>query len=204
MSMFKRLLTGACAVGISIAASGFVLAQDDRCTPEYPPPPGVPTNCVIVDGQKVWVDINGNPVPGQSEGGATFIAQESQQSPCGTSQQPESFDVSVRTEQYGVINATLDRERDSPLSTIISNQEDAPFPATAKIQVYLRATVEATGEELQSRGLVTLVSENVETFPFEGAEFTLQDKAEFVRAGELDGEAVLTLTETRVVLFSER
>lgn len=201
MTTLKSILTGTVVVFANLAVfTTLAFAQDGRCTPTYPPPPGYPTHCVIVNGEKVWVDINNNPVPGQSEGGATFVAGESQQNPCGTTQQPERFEVVVRTGELGNIVTTLDPDRQSPPSTIISRQQDAPFPATARINVYLEARADGIDEVLRSRDLVTLVSDNVETFPFKQTEFHLEGEAEFV---DREGRAILTLRETRVILTTE-
>jgi len=202
MLTMKNLLLSAGLVFAGIVAGQSIASA--QCTPDYPPPPGTPTECVIVNGEKVWIDAYGNPVPGQSEGGATFIAGEQQKQPCGTTQEAESFDVTVRTKELGAIRTTLDRERQpkAPATRIVSQQADAPFPASAEINVYLLAESDAfPGQVFRSADVVTLTSDKIQSFPFKEEVFVLKGKTEFVNE---EGKVGFTLAETKVVLHSRR
>lgn len=204
MSSVKNLLlsTGLVVAGI-IAGQNIASAQE--CGGDYPPPPGTPSHCIIIDGQKVWVDINNNPVPGASEGGATFVSGEPIKRPCGTTQQAQSFEVKVQTKEFGTVVTTLDEERQkkyNPLTTIIANTDKGAFPATGEINVYLKAEADAfPGKVFYSKGVVSLSSKEVRGFPFKEQTFTLSEGVAFVSE---DGELAFSLAETKVTLNTEQ
>lgn len=207
MSSVRNLLLSAGLVVAGIVAGQTVASAQD-CGGEYPPPPGTPSHCIIIDGVKVWVDINGDPVPGTSEGGATFVAGEPIKQPCGTTQQAQSFEVKVRTKEFGTVTTTLDEERQrkyNPLTTIVGNNPkdpNAPFPANADINVYLKAEAEAfPGKVFYSKDVVTLSSGEVRGFPFKEEGFTLREGISFVTE---DGEYAFSLAETKVILNTEQ
>ncbi len=199
MNLKKFILAGGLAFAGLVATQSVSLAQP--CDP-LNPPPGEPYTCVIVDGQKVIVDAYGNPTAGQSEGDAQFITNKGGEVPCQTNQTPQSFNVSVKTD-LGVIKAQLDPERQSPLATIVANQDKEALPATATISVYLIAENSSKpGEIYRSEGLVTFVNREVRSFPFKEEHFGLTEKVTFVN--EKDPKDYFTLAETKVVLTSQK
>ena len=199
MTFSKKFLVAA-----GFALAGLVASQNvsfAQCDP-LNPPPGEPYACIIVDGQKVIVDAYGNPTPGQSEGDAQFLTRESSQVPCGTYPVAQSFNVNVKTD-FGYIRTELDDTRSSPAASIVANQEDRALPATAIISVYLTAVNDSKPDQkYRSEDLVTLINEDVNSFPFENEVFYLKGKANFVNVE--NPKDFFTVTDTKVVLTSKR
>lgn len=150
--------------------------------------------CIIVNGCKVLITFDkcGNIVSEESdcgsEGTGVFASPTSneeieEQKAAGkvdVSLTPVSIETSVNDPALGTVTTTLDATRTAPATTIVSNTEEGAFPATATIQFYANATLEANGDIVYaSRDPLVFVADVNSLAPFEDETFTLANDVDF-------------------------
>lgn len=157
-------------------------------------------SCVIVGGCKevTYYDEDGNPIRTElicpSTGSGTFNCNREPPPPnvpLNESLPPVSIKATSIDPVYGAIVTTLDPDRTSSNATIVSNQDDAQFPATGRISFYGRTTV--AGKEYCSVTELVFVNKNLKSYrPFNKEEFCLESDVDFVPCGS-NGPVAFTL-----------
>jgi hypothetical protein len=185
----KALLLTLCALVIGAGSSAYAQCPDQLCLPD-----GTPVNCIIdPSGTKVWVDLLGNPIPGQTSGDANFVTI---QCDCPNSTlflAPTSFQATSTHPVFGTITTTLDGSRPTTPATVIANP-DGTYTETFFFQVI---AIVPGFPPLKGRQELQFVSPGVRTFPHVGERFTQAAPVEF----ELpDGCVLFTLSNTQVTL----
>jgi hypothetical protein len=108
----------------------------------------------------------------------------------------------------GTVTTTLDASRTAPATTIVSNNEGEAFPATATIQFYANATLEANGEDrvYASRDPLVFVADVNSVAPFEDETFTLANDVDFYDPNDEARNTAFRLRagETTVTLGADR
>lgn len=197
MSIKKILLTAAAVVTGTVAIASASYAQ---CGSIIIPEQSRVT-CIIVNGQKVYVDPNGNVYSLTSNGNGTFTATSNSQNPCTQNLNVSSISATGSNATLGTVTTTLDASRPSTGATIQSNQVAAQFPATVKFAFYANATLSSKpGVNYRSVQQLSFANTNVNSFnPFKQERFTLQSKVDFEDVKQ-PGKVAFTLSSLTVTL----
>ena len=164
-------------------------------------PNGTVLKCEVVNGQKVYVDDNGNSYPATSTGVGDFKIVNTSTNPCVAELDVTNINVTSNSGALGTVTTTLDPTRLSPRSKIRSNSLASEFPATEDIYFYAQATVSSRpGRIYRSFQPVHLNSPNVKTFgPHLNEVFSLVGKVDFYDIN-VPNVVAFTLTTLRVTL----
>ncbi len=186
---FKRFAI-ACAALALFSGSAYAQNCDQLCLPN-----GTPVTCnVDPNGTKVWVDLSGNVIPGQTQGQGDF---EVVQCDCATATlylAPTNLDIVSHNPVFGTIRTYIDPTRTPNLATLTLNSDNA---YTENFYFYVKADVPGfpplTGiQELHFR------SHQVRSFnPHINERFQQVAPVDFVDDA---GNIVLTLKATQITL----
>lgn len=172
-SMFIAMIAvvaGVVAVGTSASAQCKVLTL----------PNGTQVTCIIVNGQKVYVDLSGNQYPATSTGNATFQATGTVINPCTQLLKPVSLSATGSNPTLGTVTTTLDGSRTPAASSVAANQAGSEFPATATINFYANATLSSKpGVNYRSIQQLTLQGKVSSFNPFKQERFVLLKSVDF-------------------------
>ncbi len=198
MSFKTRILTVAAVMAFGIFTSAS--AQQEKCS-SIVLPDGTVLTCDVSNGQKVYVDDQGNVYPVTSTGVGQFKIVKTGTNPCVAELEPQKIDVTSSDPVLGTITTTLDATRTSTNSRIESNVAGTEFPATENIYFYANATISSKkGVVYQSINEVHLTSDNVNSFnPHVNEQFTLAEKVDFEDVKN-PGVVAFTLSELTVTL----
>lgn len=166
-------------------------------------PDGTVLTCATKNGVWTYVDAAGNVYPTSlfAPGSGTFEITNTQTNPCQARLKPRSGSTSVVHPALGIITTTFDESRQSTESTIISNQDDAEFPATENIYFYAEVTISSQpGKKYRSIQEVHFSSNNVTSFnPHVDEVFNLVNPVDFEDVNE-PGAVAFTLQSGSVTL----
>lgn len=185
---FKLFATACAAVLLSV---GTVSAQEcGLCLPN-----GTPVHCQVnPDGTKVWVDLNGNPVTGQTGGIGDFEVVACDCPNQVLTLEARNLDINSFNPAFGNIRTFIDPSRPATPSTLKANgdgsyTEDFYFNVLADVPGF---------------GILTGVQElhfhssRVKTFnPHREERFAQVNPVDFIDAA---GNVILTLKATQITL----
>ena len=199
--MISRTLARLLAVGaFALICAGSASAQQEKCS-SIVLPNGDTLHCDVVNGQKVYVDANGTVYNATSTGVGEFTVVNSSVNPCTAVLDPTLINVTSTDPVLGTVTTTLDRNRRSTSSTIVSNVSGVEFPATEDIYFFAEATISSRpGKLYRSIQEVHLNSRNVLTFnPHRQERFNLVRRVDFEDVNA-PGRVAFTLTSLTVTL----
>ena len=184
-----KLFATACAALLISAGSAYSQC-DQLCLPD-----GTPVTCQVdPSGTKIWVDLNGNPIPTNTSGNGDF---ETVQCDCATSTlslTPRNLNINSSNPSFGTIHTYLDPSRQAPPATVTINADGT---YTENFYFYVKA--DAPGlPNLTGRQLLHFRNTKVRTFnPHRREPFSQVSPVEFV---DDQGRVVLTLRATQITL----
>jgi hypothetical protein len=184
----------------AFALTGFIATQTGAMAQNT-------TTCTIVDGCKVLVVLDpcGNVISTQTDCGSTGSGTFSgpdipAKGPLNLALTPESISATVQDPVYGEINTTLDPDRPSEASTIITTDRAAAagdrFPAAGVIRFNANATISsAPGIVYASRTPLELRNDNLQSFnPFKNEKFEIKEEVEFYNTADLSQSTAFRLS----------
>ncbi|HVZ41226.1 MAG TPA: hypothetical protein VHI13_18240 [Candidatus Kapabacteria bacterium] len=150
--------------------------------------------CIVTNGYKCYViyDPCGRIISIKclcgSTGSGTFTTPRAIPfaGPLNVALTPVSVNVTLVDAQYGTITTRLKLNATSPVTSIISNNPPARFPATGRIQFYADATLESKpGIKYNSKTPLTFVNTNLQSVdPFNNEVFILTKDVEFYNSAD--------------------
>lgn len=197
--MKKNLILSLCAALLAmIAVHGIALAQPPEGCREITLADGTKVTCVIVNGQKVYADADGNVYNLNSTGNATFEATGNKG--CVQVLAPLSLSASGSDPVLGVVTTTLDASRTPSPSTVAQTIDAGSFPAAAAINFYAYATLSSKpGVTYRSVTELSLTGV-VNTFnPFNQEKFSISSPVDFEDV-KAPGKVAFTLKDLSVTL----
>ncbi len=135
---FKSFLLTIGVVAVALVSIHGVTSAQEGCR-DITLANGTKVTCVIVNGQKVYADANGNVYNVNSSGNATFQATVNKN--CVQYLTPISVSATGTDPVLGTVTTTLDATRVPAASTLASAQAATTFPALSTISFYANATL---------------------------------------------------------------
>lgn len=188
--MKLKLFATAIAAVVMAAGSAYAQCPDQLCLPD-----GTPVKCTVdPSGTKVWVDLNGNPIPTNTQGTGDFKVVQCDCAASTLLLAPTDLKITSTNPAFGTITTYLDPDREAPPATVRDNGD-----GTYTEDFYFYVKADAPGlPTLTGNNVLHFQSKSVKTFnPHQKEAFTQVSPVEFIDDA---GNVILTLQATQITL----